>query len=290
MRSLSRLPLSRRAFLATTGTLLAAAACSSGNSGSDASGGVDDPNALTAGKVSIEPYVSSDPQRLAFVVFRNNGDFAAGPPMQVALKGPGDSAFGSTVTADLHTEGLPNKRGVYVVDTPLPGSGIWESKLTIVGTELTVPFEVTATPLVVTPGGAAPRVASPTTVDTLGTNPLCTQDPPCPLHTVSLDQVLGSGKPVAVMFATPARCQTQYCGPVLTELLGVMAPYQTDVEIVHVEIYRDQTSDALVPTVDAWALPGEPWLFGIDGTGAVVGRLDGAFGTDEVTGLLDQLT
>ncbi len=287
---LSRRPLSRRAFLATTGTLLAAAACSSGDSGSDAADGVADPSALAAGKVSIEPYVSTEPQRLAFVVFQNNGDFAAGPPMQVALKGPGDSAFGAAVTAELFTKGLPEKRGVYVVDTPLPGSGFWESKLTIADTELTVPFEVTATPLVVTPGVAAPRVASPTTVDTLGTNPLCTQDPPCPLHTVSLDQVLGSGRPVAVMFATPARCQTQYCGPVLDELLGVMAPYQSDVEMVHVEIYRDQTSDALVPTVDAWALPGEPWLFGIDGTGATVGRLDGAFGTDEVTGLLDRLT
>jgi hypothetical protein len=282
--------LSRRSFLAATGTLLAAAACSSGSSGSDASpGAVDDPNALTAGRVSIEPYVATDPQRLAFVVFRNNGDFAAGAPMQVALKGPSDSSFGKAVDADLHTEGLPDKRGVYVVETPLPGAGTWESRLTIGGTELRVPFEVTATPLVVTPGGAAPRVASPTQADTLGVDPICTQDPPCPLHAASLDQAIGSGRPVAVMFATPARCQTQYCGPVLTELLGVMAPYQAGVHIVHVEIYRDQTSDALVPTVDAWALPGEPWLFGIDGSGTVVGRLDGAFGTDEVTGLLDRL-
>ncbi|MGZ8764899.1 MAG: hypothetical protein ACXW2C_04290, partial [Acidimicrobiia bacterium] len=265
--------LSRRSFLATTGTLLVAAACSSGSSGSDAGGGIDDPNALTPGKVSIEPFVSTEPQRLAFVVFRNNGDFAAGAAMQVALKGPGDSSFGKAVDAELHTEGLPNKRGVYVIDTPLPGSGFWESKLTIAGSELLVPFEVTATPLVVTPGAAAPRAASPTTVDPLGTNPICTQDPPCPLHTVSLDRAIGSGKPVAVMFATPARCQTQYCGPVLTELLGVMSPYQDRVQMVHVEIYRDQTSDAIVPTVEAWALPGEPWLFGIDGAGAVVGRL-----------------
>ena len=102
--------------------------------------------------------------------------------------------------------------------------------------------------------------------------------------------MIGSGKPVAVMFATPARCQTMYCGPVLTELLGVMAPYRDRVEIVHVEIYKDQTSDALVPTVDAWKLPGEPWLFGIDGAGTVVGRLDGAFGTDEVQDLLGRLT
>jgi hypothetical protein len=281
--------LSRRSFLVTTGTLLAAAACSSGSSGSGSGSGGGNPKGLTAGKVSIEPYVSTTPQRLAYVVFHNNGDYAGGPPMQIALKGPGDASFGAPVDAKLHTEGLPAKRGVYVIDAPLPGSGVWETKLTIAGSKLSVPFEVTATPLVVTPGNAAPRAASPTTVDSLGVNPICTQDPPCPLHTVSLDTVIGTGKPVAVMFATPARCQTMYCGPVLTELLGVMAPYQDRVQIVHVEIYKDQTSEALVPTVDTWALPGEPWLFGIDGTGNVIGRLDGAFATDEVKTLLGRL-
>ena len=279
--------LSRRSFLATTGTLLAAAACSSG---SGSAGRADDPKALTAGKVSIEPYVSTEPQRLGFVVFRNNGDYAAGAPMQIALKGPGDSTFGKPVDAELHTQGLPKRRGVYVIQPELAGAGIWNSKLTIAGTTLTVPFEVTATPLVVTPGVAAPRAASPTTTDSLGVDPICTQAPPCPLHTASLDHVIGAGKPVAVMFATPARCQTQYCGPVLTELLGVMAPYEDRVDIVHCEIYKDPTSDALVPTVDAWGLPGEPWLFGIDGSGNVVGRLDGAFGTDEVTGLLERIS
>ncbi len=281
--------LSRRSFLVTTGTLLAAAACSSGSSGSGSGGGVNDRKALTGGKVSIEPYVSTTPQRLAYVVRRNNGDFAGGPPMQIALKGPGAASFGAPINAKLHSEGLPAGRGVYVIDVALAGSGIWDSKLTIAGSELKVPFEVAATPIVVTPGKAAPRAASPTTTNSLGVSPICTQDPPCPLHTVSLDQVIGTGKPVAVMFGTPARCETRYCGPVLTELLQVMAPYQDRVQIVHVEIYKDQTSDALVPTVDAWALPGEPWLFGIDGAGNVAGRLDGAFATDEVKTLLARL-
>jgi hypothetical protein len=58
---------------------------------------------------------------------------------------------------------------------------------------------------------------------------------------------------------------------------------------VHVEIYKDSTSNDLVPTVNAWSLPGEPWLFGIDRTGKVTARLDGAMGTDEVKALLDGL-
>lgn len=283
--------MSRRSFLTTGGTLLAATAVVACGGGDDSgpTGAAGDRTGLTAGHVSIEPYVSSQPQRLAFAVFRQNGDFAAGPPVTVAMRGPSDTAYAAPVAATLHTEGLPKRRGVYVTQPVLHEPGIWRARLAIGGTPVTVPFEVTATPLVVTPGGQAPRAASPTTTDQLGVSPICTESPMCPLHTVSLDRAIGTGRPVAVMFATPARCQTQYCGPVLTELLGVTGPYQDAVDLVHVEIYKDATSDQLVPTVDAWGLPGEPWLFGIDGSGTVVGRLDGAFGTDEVTALLDRL-
>jgi hypothetical protein len=76
---------------------------------------------------------------------------------------------------------------------------------------------------------------------------------------------------------------------VLNQLLAVQDAYRDRVELIHVEIYKDSTSEALVPAVDAWQLPGEPWLFGIDRRGTIVGRLDGAMGTDEVRSLLDAL-
>jgi hypothetical protein len=281
--------LSRRAFLVASGSLLVAAACGSDDSGDSDGGTAGAPEDLTAGKVSIDPYVSSDPQRLAFVVFENDGDFAGGAAATVAFKAPGQASFATPMPAALHTAGLPDKRGVYVVETPLPRAGVWYSQVGIDGEELEVPFEVPETSLVVTPGQAAPRAPSPTLADPLGVDPICTQDPPCPLHAVSLAHTVGSGRPVAVMFATPARCQTMYCGPVLTQLLDVMEPYRDRIEFVHVEIYRNATSDELVPTVEAWGLPGEPWLFGLDGAGNVVGRLDGAFASDEVTALLDRL-
>ncbi len=43
------------------------------------------------------------------------------------------------------------------------------------------------------------------------------------------------------------------------------------------------------PTVTAWSLPSEPWLFTIDGAGTIVSRLDTAFGTKEMKLALDQL-
>ena len=77
----------------------------------------------------------------------------------------------------------------------------------------------------VVPGMAAPGAASPTTADTLGVDPICTRDPMCPLHTQSLSTVIGAGKPVAALFATPARCQSAYCAPVLDEFLDVIKGY-----------------------------------------------------------------
>ena len=114
--------------------------------------------------------------------------------------------------------------------------------------------------------------------------------PPCPLHAQSLSDVIGAGKPVAVMFATPALCQTATCGPVLNQLLSLRKAYADRVTFVHVEIYRSNKGATVAPTVAAWNLPGEPWLFTIDGRGTVRGRLDGAFGRDEIRQELDALS
>lgn len=283
--------LSRRSFLALGGGLVLAAACAkSSDQADEAFAGAEE---LTAGLVSIDPYQSTEPQRLGFVVFANNGDFAAGPATTVALKGPENTSFSAPIAAELHQEGLPDRRGVYVIDVALATAGIWDARLTIAGERIGVPFQVAAESDVVIPGQPAPRAASPTFTDSLGVAPICTRIPPCPLHTVSLGDVIGNGTPVAVMFATPARCETRYCGPVLDQLLDVLGAYGTEVQFVHVEIFQNSTTDEVVSTIGfepgGWALPGEPWLFGIDGAGNIVNRLDGAFGTDEVTGLLDQL-
>ena len=91
------------------------------------------------------------------------------------------------------------------------------------------------------------------------------------------------------MFATPTRCQSQYCGPVLDQLLAVMNDYASKITLVHVEIYVNATTTAVIPTVAAWHLPGEPWFFGVDAAGMFTARLDGAMGTDEVRKVLDDL-
>ena len=92
-----------------------------------------------------------------------------------------------------------------------------------------------------------------------------------------------------MLFATPALCTSAYCGPVLEEMLDVMAPYQDRVAFVHVDIYKSLTNATPSPTVTAWKLPSEPWLYGVDGAGVVQSRLDTAFGKAEMVAMFDRL-
>ena len=91
------------------------------------------------------------------------------------------------------------------------------------------------------------------------------------------------------MLATPALCQSRYCGPVLDDLLTLTDQYKDRITFVHVEIYTNLSGNETTPTVQAWGIQTEPWLFGVDATGTVVSRLDGAFGHDEQQQLLQHL-
>jgi hypothetical protein len=280
--------LNRRSFLAALGGLSLAAACGTSSKPGGTSPGVR-PTGLNAGLLSIEPFLSTQPQRLAFALVDDNRGFVSGAPATLAIQPPGGVVM-PAMTTRLHTGGLPKGRGVYVIEVAFPTAGIWQGKVHVAGhPDATLVWQVNPQPVVPIPGGAAVRAASPTTAGALGVDPICTRQPACPLHTVSLDKVIGSGTPVAVMFATPARCQSRYCGPVLDQLLSMTHAYEDRIHLVHVEIYKDSTSNDVVPTVNAWSLPGEPWLFGIDRTGKVTERLDGAMSTDEVKALLDGL-
>lgn len=288
--------LSRRAFLAAGGSALVLAAC---GSGSDKGGGAAKPGTGKAGKsafrMEIEPYVSTSPQRFAFILVDQNRNFAGGPPARLAIAPPGGK-LGEAMPATYHGEGLPEGRGVYVVEPVLGRAGNWSGKVLIPGQpDADLSFPVSANPDTPVVGAMGRSIQSPTTANTLGTDPLCTRTDsksnpaPCSFHQQSLDQVIGTGKPVIAMFATPARCQSRYCGPVLDQLIALAPQYGDRIVPIHTEIYTDATSNDLVTATEVWlGTTGEPWVFAMDGTGKVTGRLSGAFATDEIRRLIDQ--
>ena len=54
------------------------------------------------------------------------------------------------------------------------------------------------------PGENLPPFDTPTTADGRGVNPVCTRQPACALHDLTLTQALQTGKPVAYLIGTPA--------------------------------------------------------------------------------------
>ncbi len=277
--------LSRRAFLAATGGVLLAAACGGSGGGSSANG-----KGLSALLLASDLYASPNPQRIAFAL-AEGPKFASGPPAKLAF-GQGQT-LGAPVDTVLHDRGLPKGRGIYTADITLPQAGPWVGVVQVRQNgrahNASLAFQVQDQPQAPVAGTPAPRAASPTVADPMGVDPICTRNPPCPLHAVSLDTVIGAGKPVAAMFATPALCQSRYCGPTLDDLLTLTDRYTDRITFVHIEIYTNLTGRDTTPTVQAWGIQTEPWLFGVDASGTVVSRLDGAFGHDEQQQLLQGL-
>lgn len=148
------------------------------------------------------------------------------------------------------------------------------------------------------PGDRMPRIDTPTTARPDGIDPLCTLAPdPCPLHQLSVAEVLDSGRPLALLVATPALCQTAYCGPVLNTLLTA-APRYPDVVAVHLEVYAnaadvrgnytDPNLTVAQPVLDL-GLAFEPSLFLVDGSGRIVDRIDNLFDATELDAALTAL-
>ena len=279
-------PLSRRAFLAAGGGMVLAAAAG----GAAAALPMAESKKLSALLLASDLYASPDPQRIVFAL-AEGPKYASGPPARLAY---GQSRkLGAPVGTVLHSRGLPKRRGIYTADVTLPQAGPWLGVVQVKKDgkrqNASLAFQVQDQPKAPVPGAPAPRAASPTVANPLGVDPICTRNPPCPLHDVSLDTAIGAGKPVAVMLATPALCQSRYCGPVLDDLLTLTDQYKDRITFVHVEIYTNLSGNETTPTVQAWGIQTEPWLFGVDATGNVVSRLDGAFGHDEQQQLLQRL-
>jgi hypothetical protein len=192
------------------------------------------------------------------------------------------------VVVERRGEGIPAPYFPY--EGTLDEPGTWKLVIAVgaaeTSTDLTVrpPQELAAVP---GPGDRLPTIPTPTTADPLGVTPLCTAEPACPLHDVSLDQALTAGLPVVLLVSTPAYCQTAICGPVLDLLVDRSAGLAGKATLLHAEVYTDETATRTTATVDALGLRYEPSLFLADADGTVRRRLDYTFDATELDASLD---
>jgi hypothetical protein len=132
-------------------------------------------------------------------------------------------------------------------------------------------------------GERPPRIETLTAAD-VGNDleKIDTRVPPDQMHKVDFAEVLGK-KPIVLVFATPALCQSRVCGPVVDVAQQVADKYEPRADFIHQEVYVDnEISKGLRPQLKAFHLPTEPWTFLIDKQGVIKDRLSGAYGVDEL--------
>jgi hypothetical protein len=119
---------------------------------------------------------------------------------------------------------------------------------------------------------------------------LSTRIPPPPeMLENDFADVIGK-KPVVLLFATPALCQSRTCGPVVDIAEQVRAQNGKGVVFIQQEIYQD--NDPGKPyrqPVRAWRLPTEPWAFVIDRRGKVAARFEGVFSVGELARAVERV-
>lgn len=133
-------------------------------------------------------------------------------------------------------------------------------------------------------GDKAIRVHTQTGNDVGGNfKQITTRIPPAPeLLKTDFAEVVGK-KPVVLLFATPALCQSRTCGPVTDIAEEVRAKHGDGVTFIQNEIYVDNNpSKGLRPQVKAWRLPSEPWAFVLDRRGRVTQRFESVFSVGEL--------
>lgn len=179
-------------------------------------------------------------------------------------------------------------RGLYRFDMEIPGPGTFQVTLVGDGISETAPVGLVAAedPAVIEEGERAPLSDTRTTkshdLADITTDP----DPDPAFYEMTVAEAVQTG-PSVVVFATPAWCVSQTCGPLLNQVKALSDDYP-DLNYVHVEIYENIHADSFqdliaVPAVGEWGLPSEPWVFITDDNGTVSAAFQGVASDAELS-------
>lgn len=142
-------------------------------------------------------------------------------------------------------------------------------------------------------GEPAPASVQKTLRDGIPLTDLDTSREPLPaLHELTIAEAVAGGKVAVIAFATPAFCQTRFCGPVLeTAVVPAWRSYGDRINVVHVEPFDVPAarSGSLKPEPVAleWGLLTEPWIFVVDRNGRVASKFEGIVSLEEVTAAIE---
>ncbi len=177
--------------------------------------------------------------------------------------------------------------GVFVAELDLDTAGAYEIDVNSISDDGTPVFaqasfmvkETTDTPAI---GAPAPASVTVTGADVEDLSHITSSAEPDPgLYEYSIHEALQQGKPLVIVFATPAFCVSATCGPQVEELTKVKESQGDQANYIHVEVFENphlleggRPSGGLVAAVDEWGLPTEPWTFIVDSQGLVHAKFE----------------
>lgn len=228
----------------------------------------------------------------AIYVASSPGARAAGPYVarweSLAVKRP---YLSQTVATD-----PDSAKTLYAADVPFRHAGkylvlgVFRLDNRLVGAGTTI--EVAKRSPIPNVGDPAPKMTTPTVASVGGDiAKIDTRQPHDDMHDVNYADALGK-RPIVLVFATPALCQSRVCGPVvdIAEQVKHSRP-KDDVAWIHMEIYNNNNASAgYRPQLLKYHLQTEPWLFTIDRKGRIAARIEGAFSAAELEKAVEAAT
>jgi hypothetical protein len=198
-------------------------------------------------------------------------------------------------------QGLPNTPknsaafaigGVYVSYPVFTKTGNWgvEADLKEGGRVLPLqaPFSVQPSLTIPEVGQPAPRTNNPTVFQMPATK-LDSGRPPDDMHKLSIAGAIAQHKPLVVLFATAAFCESRLCGPEIESVQGVENKFRGRVNFVHIEVYKNAVfADGHAPAFLAWHLQTEPWVFVVNRRGIISAEFEGATPASEIVPAIQQ--
>lgn len=152
-----------------------------------------------------------------------------------------------------------------------------------------LPFTVLASSSTKKIDELAPSIETPTAADVSNDLAKLTSaaKPNPAFYQFSLAQALKNGKPTVFLLATPAFCQTRFCGPAYDVVSAVQQKYPAAFNWIHVEVYTDLPHPdlghpKLAPAMRAFGVNTEPWIFVMDRSGMIVYRVEGIVTQEEI--------
>ena len=192
---------------------------------------------------------------------------------------------------------IPGERGLYVGEATFDEPGTWGAEVDIEGdgideTVRTKTFEVVQNSVTPALGAKVPASDTPTLADTKDLATITTDaHPDRRFYRTSIAQAVRAREPFVVVFATPKFCTSAVCGPTLDIVKDVARGFR-DLTFIHVEVYTnldDPSNLKVVPSVEEWGLPTEPWVFVVDERGRVAAKFEGTVARGELRDALNEL-